>query len=114
MSVANYSLFSLAKDLGVSEKKILSFSHQNVRERLAAMILMLVDSHGVELEEGGILIKIDLSREDMASLLGMAPEILIRCLSEFKDEKSVRLEKKMIIVIDLTKIHKLANEAVIL
>jgi len=112
VSVANYSLFSLARDLGVSEKKISSLSHQNVRERFAVLLLMLKESHGVE-KNGEILLEINLSREEMGSLLGMASETLIRCISEFKEENSIRLEKKMIVILDLEKISKIANESII-
>jgi CRP-like cAMP-binding protein len=109
VSVANHALFSLAQDLGVSEKKISSLSHQNVRERLAALILLLKDSHGVE-QDDGILLNINLSREEMASLLGMASESLIRCISEFKEENLIRLEKKMIVILNLSKIQEITNE----
>jgi CRP/FNR family transcriptional regulator len=109
VSVANYSLYRLAKDLGVSEKKISSLSHQNVRERLALLLLLLNDSHGVE-EDGEILLKIDLSREEMASILGMASETLIRCISDFKDESLIRQEKKMLVILDIYNIRKIAND----
>jgi CRP-like cAMP-binding protein len=108
-SVANYSLYSLAKDLGVSEKKISSLSHQNVRERFAVLLLMLNESHGID-KNGEVILNINLSREEMGSLLGMASETLIRCISEFKDENLIRLEKKLILILDIDKITKIANQ----
>ena len=109
VSVACRILFSLATDLGLSEKKVASFSHDNVRARMAAIFLLLKESHGKEIEDG-ILLDINLSREEMASLIGIATETLIRSISEFKDENIIRLEKKMLVILDLEKLLEITSD----
>jgi CRP/FNR family transcriptional regulator len=78
-----------------------------VRERLAATILMLKETYGME-GEGSDLIDIALSREDLANIVGTATETVIRLLSEFKSDGLIGLEGKKIKVIDT---QKLVHEA---
>ncbi|MDZ7650498.1 MAG: hypothetical protein U5K54_26995 [Cytophagales bacterium] len=46
------------------EEKLAELAHKSVRERLAANLLMLKESYGME-GEGSTLIELALSREDL-------------------------------------------------
>lgn len=97
-SVACNLISKLGKDLGQAEHKIASFHQKNVRERLAELLLLLKESHGVSLNNNEIRLDIKLTREEMASIVGTAPETLIRFMSEFKQEGLIRQEGKTIII----------------
>ena len=80
------------------EDKLVSIAQKSVRERLAATLLMLKETYGME-GENSELIDIALSREDLANIIGTATETVIRLLSEFKSQKIISLEGKKIKVL---------------
>jgi len=109
---ANPSFFqklmkAVCHELGVMEDKLAQLAQKSVRERLAATIIMLKETYGME-GEGSELIDIALSREDLANIVGTATETVIRLLSEFKSDGLIGLEGKKIKVLDA---QRLIHEA---
>lgn len=98
----------LCEDLGVMEQKLVTIAQKSVRERLAATLLMLKESYGMEGEES-TLIDIALSREDLANIIGTATETVIRLLSEFKNQELISLQGKKIKVLDPQRLVKEAD-----
>lgn len=90
---------AVCHELGVMEEKLAQLAQKSVRERLAATLLMLKETYGMEGEDS-VLIDIALSREDMANIVGTATETVIRLLSEFKSDGLIALEGKKIRVLD--------------
>ena len=90
---------AVCHELGVMEEKLSQLAQKSVRERLAATILMLKETYGME-GEGSDVIDIILSREDLANIVGTATETVIRLLSEFKSDGLIALEGKKIKVLD--------------
>lgn len=107
-SVATNIMAKLGRDLGAAEKRISSFSQRNVRERLAELLLLLKETHGVK-EERGIRLNIKLTREEMASIIGTASETLIRFMSELKQEGLIEQEGKIIYIVDEQNLIEYAN-----
>lgn len=90
----------LSDDLGVMEQRLVTIAQKSVRERLAATLLMLKETYGMEGEAKSTLIDIALSREDLANIIGTATETVIRLLSEFKNQELISLQGKKIKVLD--------------
>ncbi len=90
---------AVCEELGGMEQKLVTIAQKSVRERLAATLLMLKETYGMEGDES-VLIDIALSREDLANIIGTATETVIRLLSEFKSDKLISLEGKKIKVLD--------------
>ncbi len=107
-SVANRLIEKLSKDLGASERKVASFSSKNVREKLAELLLLLNESHGID-EEGLRKINLKLTREEMASLIGTATETLIRILSEFKEDDVIEQKGKTLFLKNTDELMAIAN-----
>lgn len=97
-SVACNLIAKLGRDLGAAEQRVSSFYQKNVRERLAELLLLLKQSHGVTEESGRIKLNIKLTREEMASIIGTASETLIRFMSELKSEGFIEQEGKTIFI----------------
>lgn len=108
-SVACNLITKLGKDLGASEERIASFYQKNVRERLAELFLLLKKSHGEEITPGKWQLNIKLTREEMASIIGTAPETLIRFVTEFKEEGLIEQEKKTLFITDERRLIEFAN-----
>ena len=53
------------------------------------------------------LIVLDMSREDLSKVVGIAKETLIRTLSDFKSEGLIDLENNSIHVVDADSLHNM-------
>lgn len=98
----------IADDLGIAEKKTLSFTHKNVRERLAELLLAFKNRYGKKVN-GGFLLDIHLTREEFSSLIGTTQESVIRAMSDFKEEGIITTEGRSITIMDTPKLVAVAN-----
>jgi CRP-like cAMP-binding protein len=97
----------LSNDLKSAEKRITGLAQKPVRERMAETILMLKEFYGLDSEKHTI--RANLSREDIANIVGTATETAIRILSEFRSEKMINLVGKRIQIINNDALIKAAN-----
>ena len=97
----------LSSDLKKAEHKITDLAQKPVRERLAEAILFLKETYG--LEEDGKTLKVVLSREEIANIVGTATETAIRLVSEFKNDGMLSQDGKKIQILDMPKLLKTAN-----
>jgi len=95
--------------MGAAEERIASLSQKSIRERFAELLLTLKASYGKEMDDGEIQINAKLTREEMASIIGAAPENLIRLVTEFKNNSLIRQEGKYIYLINISKIEEIAS-----
>lgn len=75
------------------QKRCVELMRKNVRERLAGYFNYMVLNHS-ENTQNGIKIKIQLSREEIASIIGTANETAIRFISEFKEMGLITEEER--------------------
>ncbi len=98
---------SLGSMLNDAEDKIISLAHKQVRERLAEALLVLCRKfHPGGCKDNNVL---QLSREDLANIVGSATETIIRLLSEFREEGLVEIQGRRIILRNTRKLKKLAG-----
>ena len=81
------------------EAQLLAMAYSSIRRRVADVLLRLHEQAG----ESGC---IQLSRDDMAALVGTAPESLIRTLSEFKADGLLELTPKNIRLLEPEKLRR--------
>jgi len=96
----------ISEDLGESAQTITFLAQKTVRERLAEVLLLLEKKLGTD-KEG--FIKISLTREEMANLIGTATESAIRLISEFKTDHLIEVEGRKIKILDHAKLVKLGH-----
>jgi len=96
-SCAMELLSHVAQDMAALQDRVKGFQSKNVRERVAYMLVDLADRYGSDSKEGRRL-GIQLSREDMASMLGVATETLIREISQLRDEGVIEQDGKTIVL----------------
>ncbi len=99
---------AICNDLGVMEGKLTDATQKTIRERLALMLLKLGDSYGVD-GDAKQKIDIQLTREELAGLVGTATETVIRLLSEFKKDRLIDLQGKKIILLDRKGLARLSD-----
>ena len=73
--------------------------------RLAGLILRLMRREG-QATERGILLDLQLTRQEMASMIGTSRETVARILSRFQKEGIILLNKQQIIVLDEEKLRE--------
>lgn len=74
----------IGKEMGAAEDRLASMAKKTIKERLAETLLLLNESFGVVVEQSKIKLEIQLTRDDLASIIGAATENISRLLSEFK------------------------------
>ncbi len=94
------------RELGESNKYLTDIAQKTVRERLAEVLLLLMDTFDVEAD--GTL-KISLTREELANMVGTATESVIRLLSEFKTDKLIELNGRKVKLLNIPKLIKIGN-----
>lgn len=108
----NNSKFSIdlmqlaCKELGEANQFLTDIAQKSVRERLAEVLIKLKDFFS--LDNDGFL-KVSLTREEIASLVGTATESVIRLLSEFKADKYIEINGRKIKILNEEKLRKVSN-----
>lgn len=99
-------LQKFAYELGESSNTITFLAQKTVRERLAEVLLLLEQKLGTD-PEG--YIKISLTREEIANLIGTATESAIRLISEFKQDHLIETEGRNIKILNHEKLIKVGH-----
>jgi CRP-like cAMP-binding protein len=106
-SAYSLELLKLAcHELGEANSFITDIAQKTVRERLAEILLLLVNDFGLDEER---FLKVSLTREELANIVGTATESVIRLLSEFKSDKLVELNGRRIKIVNQRGLEKISN-----
>lgn len=98
----NGILSELSKELNERSKTITQMSQKSVRDRLAYSLILLKDIYQDE--------DINLSREDLANLIGTATETLIRLIKQFKEEGFIEIKGRKIKIVSLSALKTIAGK----
>jgi CRP-like cAMP-binding protein len=93
-------------ELGEANSFITDIAQKTVRERLAEILLLLVNDFGLDNQN---YLQISLTREELANIVGTATESVIRLLSEFKSDNLVELNGRKIKVLNKKGLEKISN-----
>lgn len=96
----------LARDMQDKEVRLLQLAYASVRQRVAQSLLRIHQRYAAE-ETSELGVRI--SREDLASIVGIATESLIRCLADLKEEGLIGIQGREIRIIQKEKLEKLAH-----
>ncbi|MBN9283874.1 MULTISPECIES: Crp/Fnr family transcriptional regulator [Flavobacterium] len=97
---------TICGDLKEADDHMVSMAQKNVKERLAETLLYLSDTFGTNAD--GTL-KIQLSREELSSIIGTATESCIRLLSDFNKSGLIELTGKKISIKNKNQLRKMAE-----
>ena len=89
----------LSDDLKVAERNITEIAQKPVRDRIAEALLFIKETYGFE--EDNQTLNANLTREEIANIVGTATETTIRVLSDLKKHNIVELKGRKIKIIDL-------------
>lgn len=98
---------ALSQRLLFAQQKIKNLALHDVTARTAETLLRLGTEHGRILTNGQIEITLDLSRQDLASLVGTTRETVTRTLSSLKKDKIIDFDIHKITIIEPNKLKRL-------
>jgi CRP-like cAMP-binding protein len=91
------------------ERRLKNLLFQSNRQRLTYLLLELVEQYGQTTAEG-ILIKIKLSHQDLADIIGATRETVTVVLGEMQNEGLVRTGRRKIIICALDRLAESVHE----
>jgi CRP-like cAMP-binding protein len=97
---------TICGDLRNADEHMVNMAQKSVKERLAETLIYLHDTFGTNADK---TLKIQLSRDELASIIGTATESCIRLLSDFNKLGLIELVGKKIVLKDVIKLKKLAE-----
>ena len=97
---------TICGDLKEADDHLVNMAQKPVKQRLAETLMYLYTNFGVDTDKS---LKIKLSREEIAGMVGTATESCIRLLSELNKLGVIELSGKKIIIPDSNKLLKMTN-----
>lgn len=101
-------LKTLSHEFFVLANSVALFAQRSVRERFAIQLVLMREKYKENFTPG-MVVEINMSREDLASLVGTARENILRVLKDFKEEGILETKGRKIIITNLKKLLAIAN-----
>jgi CRP-like cAMP-binding protein/CheY-like chemotaxis protein len=96
----------LARNIDEKEEQLLAIAYNSLRKKVADTLVTLYRKYNPGREDS---FTIDLSRENLAAIAGVAKESLIRMLSELKDERLIGLDGSRIRILNYSGLENMYN-----
>lgn len=96
----------LANNIAEKETQLLGIAYNSLRKKVAEAILNVCKKYN---PSGSESFGIDISRENLAAVAGVAKESLIRTVGDFRDEKLVEIKEGFIYITNARKLADLSN-----
>ena len=80
-----------------SWEKIQMLNHKNASHRVKILFLMLSDKYGEKTPEGGIVLNIKLTHQEIAEMTGMTRETVTRVIDKWQRDKEITVLKNKFI-----------------
>jgi len=106
--VATEMIMNLGRQLTEAHATIKSLAVDRVEQRIAGILLKLADKLGVS-KDGGIILNLSLTRQDLADLAGTTVETTIRIMSRFTKSKIITPLSGRILILDPQNLQQIAE-----
>lgn len=104
--VANRFIKMMSNNLLEVESRIIQLAYNSVRKRVAEALILLKNKFEEDQKEE---FSMNISRDDLANIVGTSPESVIRTLSDFKDEGLIEIKASKITLVNLQKLVNMKN-----
>lgn len=96
----------LSSNIREKEEQLLGLAYNSLRKKVADALLFLDRKYN---PAQGAHFSIDISRDNLAAIAGVAKESLIRTLGDFREEKIVNIKDGLIVIADRGKLERMLN-----
>jgi CRP-like cAMP-binding protein len=100
--VSNTFISLLSKKVGEKEAQLLTLAYNSVRQRTAEALLKIYSHQNAK-------DPLSVPREDLAKMVGTAPESVIRVLSDFKDEGLIEIISGKVKIVSAAKLEQVVK-----
>jgi len=107
-SLAKNLIIRISGELNRSEREVISVKEQNVRNRLAFLLFNLANEYADVINHSQLMIKTEITKKDIANLLMVANETIIRLMSDMKNEGLIHYHGKQIVIEDMDKLKQIS------
>lgn len=97
----------ISEELWFSNNRTVSLTQKHIRGRLAESLLILRDTYGLEAD--GTMLRVSISREDIANLSNMTTSNAIRTLSNMASERIIELKGRRICLLDTNQLEHISE-----
>ncbi|NQX55869.1 response regulator [Pedobacter panaciterrae] len=104
-AVASQFIRLLANNILDKEQQLLQLAYHSVRKRMAEVLIRLSSNKETVVDT----VTLSMSRDNLASMAGMATETVSRILSDFKDEGLIERKGSQILILDHLKLQTMKN-----
>lgn len=104
--IGRYLVIALSQRLRAANQLIAATTSQDIRARLASLLLNLTQSFG-EKVENGTKITLRLTNQEMANMIGTTRETVNRTLNRFWDERLIDMRTSHVVVVEPDKLRNL-------
>lgn len=91
----------VSSDLEAAEETILQAASHSVRVRFAHLLLTLKDRYATVQDDGSMKMRLPLSRQDIADILGSRPETIARVIHILEKEEVAFFSGRTVVIPDL-------------
>ncbi len=91
------------------ERRLRNLLFRSNRERVVHLLIELAEKYG-QPSDAGVVLKIRLSHQEMASVIGSTRETVTVILGQLQNENLVTIARRQIVINDLAKLAKEVNE----
>ena len=102
--VSKHFIKLITKNVFEKEETLINLAYNSLRKKVAFGLIKVLEKYRNEKADNTIS---ELSRENLAQLIGVATESLIRTLADFKSENLISLEPSKIIILNEKKLREL-------
>jgi CRP-like cAMP-binding protein len=96
----------LASNIVEKEAQLLSIAYNSLRKKVADALMFITQKYNRANSE---MFSIDISRDNLAAIAGVAKESLIRTLGDFRDEKLITIKNGEIFITDSKRMAGMLN-----
>lgn len=104
--IARYLVTALSQRLRAANQLIAATTSQDIRARLASLLLNLSQSFG-EKVDNGVKITLRLTNQEMANMIGTTRETVNRTLNRFWDEHLIDMRTSHVVIVEAEKLRSL-------
>ena len=104
--VAQSFIKMLSRDVTEKEEKLMALAYNSLRKRIATGLLQVYDKFKKNPTDSP---RLEISREDLAQIVGTATESLIRTLSDFKSEKLIDIKEGKVFITNESGLKNMVN-----
>ncbi len=100
-------IVALSRELAAARHKVRDLALKGAESRLASLLVQLARANGGV--SPGERLQLRYTRRDLAEMIGVSTETVIRLLGKLRQKHAISLERRDVIISDAEKLTKLAN-----